>query len=252
MAGKKKAKSGGSKNKKSGRSEDEPNANVGNGLILVDPSRCRFQHSRIRANFSGCGRSVYETLDGIKEGKTKVSDLPPIQVLVGNSENNNDGPWYFSLNNRRLWVLKRLRDEGYLEKYGNKVAVRVRKPKSKQEKERYTVSNCALEAKVMGEKKKLPGATPIIPQQQQQQHHDDNADDINGEPSTNASDKTSENRKFAIASDTNKSPSLPADTSSDGNDDDEDEDSDTQLVATTRSFFGAMMMDDSSSDDEND
>ena len=28
------------------------------------------------------------------------------QVLIGPDENDGLGPWYFSLNNRRLWVLK--------------------------------------------------------------------------------------------------------------------------------------------------
>jgi hypothetical protein len=60
-----------------------------------------------------------------------------------------DGPWYFSLNNRRLWVLKRCREEGLLK--DNQIAVRVRQPKSASEASRYTVENCALEAKIMRE-----------------------------------------------------------------------------------------------------
>ena len=118
--------------------------------------------------------------------KLGFSDIPPNQVLVGHdddndndndngndnddNENDNDNdddrekePWYFSLNNRRLWVLKQLRDEGYLEQYGNKVAVRVRLPKSQQERERYTTKNCAVDARIMGEKEKQS-----VQQQQQQ------------------------------------------------------------------------------------
>lgn len=79
------------------------------------------------------------------------SDLPPIQVIVGPST-EHDGPWYFSLNNRRLWVLKRCRDEGLLP--NNEIYVRVRKPKSDQEAERYSLQNCALEAKIIPEKQK--------------------------------------------------------------------------------------------------
>ena len=37
------------------------------------------------------------------------------------------------------------------EQYNNKISVRVRLPKSKAEAERYTVANCALEAKFMRE-----------------------------------------------------------------------------------------------------
>ena len=85
----------------------------------------------------------------------EVSDLPPILVLVGDESMDDElGPWYFSLNTRRLWVLKRLREQGHLEKFGNKVAVRVRRPNSQKEKERYTPSNCALEARLILEKKK--------------------------------------------------------------------------------------------------
>jgi hypothetical protein len=192
----------------------------GEVLLAVDPDRIRFQHSKIRPFFSGCGRSVIETLEEIRTGHIRPSDLPPIQVLVGlqqqrrhqqeqkqkqdgarmrrtmtrnptidvttltttgtkmkygnvkghrkkkgvnndatidhddeDDEDRDDGIWYFSLNNRRLWVLKRCREEGLLVPYGNKVLVRVREPKSQQERERYTVKNCALEAKILTEKK---------------------------------------------------------------------------------------------------
>ena len=52
-------------------------------LLQADPSRIRFQYSRIRPVFSGCGRSVQATLDDIREGRLLPSDLPPIQVLAG-------------------------------------------------------------------------------------------------------------------------------------------------------------------------
>jgi len=48
----------------------------------IDPERIRFQHARIRPYFSGCCRGVVETLDEIRQGKLKPSDLPPIQVSV--------------------------------------------------------------------------------------------------------------------------------------------------------------------------
>lgn len=118
--------------------------------IMVDPARVRFQFSKIRPFFSGCGRRVEDTLEEIRQGKIKASDLPPIQVLLGPIEEETGEPWYFSLNNRRLWVLKRCREEGLLP--NNQVYVRVRKAKSEKEVSRYTVENCALEAKFMLEK----------------------------------------------------------------------------------------------------
>jgi hypothetical protein len=59
----------------------------------------------------------------------------------------DDGPWYFALNNRRLWVLKRCREQGLL--MDNQILVRVRAPKSQAERERYTLDKCVVEAKVM-------------------------------------------------------------------------------------------------------
>ena len=50
------------------------------GFVWVDPARVRFQHSRIRPHFSGCGRSLDETLDSIRNKNMLPSDLPPIQV----------------------------------------------------------------------------------------------------------------------------------------------------------------------------
>jgi hypothetical protein len=70
------------------------------------------------------------------------------QVIVGPED--DEGPWYFSLNNRRLWVLKQCREEGLLE--NNLIRVRVRQPKSGSEEERYTLENCAVEAKFIREK----------------------------------------------------------------------------------------------------
>lgn len=70
------------------------------------------------------------------------------------------GPWYFSLNNRRLWVLKRCREEGLLLP-SNLVRVRVRQPKSASEVARYTVQNCALEATLMREPSSVNASTSL-------------------------------------------------------------------------------------------
>lgn len=116
------------------------------GSALVDPRRIRYQHARIRATFSGCGRLVVDTLQAIRDGQIKPEDLPPIQVVGGPLEDGEER-WYYSLNNRRLWVLKQCREEGLLT--NNTIQVRVRQPKSAAEAERFTLEKCALEARFL-------------------------------------------------------------------------------------------------------
>lgn len=151
-------KKSGKRSKNNNQKLQTDNGAGGSWFIYIDPERIRYQHARIRPYFSGCGRSVTDTLEEIRQGRLQPSDLPPIQVIPGppinsnNSSNNNnedddDCRWYFSLNNRRLWVLKQCRKEGLLQ--DNVVRVRVRLPKSKAEAERYTLDKCALEAKFM-------------------------------------------------------------------------------------------------------
>lgn len=70
-----------------------------------------------------------------------VCDLPKITVIL------NEGT-YFSLNNRRLFVLKELRSRGLLD--GDTIGARV-KVALEREKERYTVDRCSLVAKIMRE-----------------------------------------------------------------------------------------------------
>jgi hypothetical protein len=53
----------------------------GGGFLYIDPARIRFQHSRIRPYFSGCGRSVVGTLESIRRGEITPDKLPPIQVI---------------------------------------------------------------------------------------------------------------------------------------------------------------------------
>ena len=72
--------------------DDLPTPNV-DGLIAVDPRRIRFQYSKIRPHFSGCGRSVVSTLDSIRNGELSPSDLPPIQVLVGPVDEEDAQRW---------------------------------------------------------------------------------------------------------------------------------------------------------------
>ena len=89
---------------------------------------------------------MVQTFNDIREGRLKPTELPFIQVIVGPIADDGER-WYFSLNNRRLWVLKRCREEGLLE--NNQIRVRVREAKSSSEMERYSLQNCALEAKFL-------------------------------------------------------------------------------------------------------
>jgi hypothetical protein len=110
-------------------------------IIDIDPDCIRFTHARIRPYFTGCGRKVEDTLSDIIGGKMSVYDLPKITVIL------NKGT-YFSLNNRRLYVLKELRSRGLLD--GDTIGARVKIP-LEREKERYTAGRCSLVAKIMRE-----------------------------------------------------------------------------------------------------
>jgi len=67
---------------KSQQQQQQQQQQAQNGFLFVDPARVRFQHSRIRPLFSGCGRSIYETLESIRNREISAMDLPPIQVCL--------------------------------------------------------------------------------------------------------------------------------------------------------------------------
>lgn len=69
--------------------------------MILDPRIIYFTHSRIRDTFSGCGRTIAQTESEILSGTLKVSDIPMITVLF-------DGARYYSHNNRRLFLFKKL------------------------------------------------------------------------------------------------------------------------------------------------
>jgi hypothetical protein len=78
------------------------------GLFTIKPSTIHFTHSRIRGTFTGCGRSVNETLEILRKDPSYISNIPRIKVVT-------DGDKYYSMNNRRLWVFKQLEKEGLIE-----------------------------------------------------------------------------------------------------------------------------------------
>ena len=209
-----------------------------------------------RPYFSGCGRSVYETLEDIKEGKTNISELPPIQVLVGDESMDDDqGQWYFSLNNRRLWVLKRLREEGHLEKYGNKIAVRVRRPKSQQERERYTLANCSLEARIIPEKKKTQKQQQLLQPQKQNQNQQNENQNQSSKPThveNNVNVDVDDDGGGDNGDDDGNGDEEGSDDNVENDDEDSDSDDDSRAAVTMRNRFAITMLDDSSSSDDDD
>lgn len=100
--------------KKAGKKNGGGSAGGGGGFstLDVDPRHVRYAHSKIKPHFSGCGRTIEQTLDEIRDGKTRPSDLPMITVLLGPTDPAVDGgqqqqqQCFFSLNNRRLFVFK--------------------------------------------------------------------------------------------------------------------------------------------------
>eukprot|EP01061_Rhynchopus_euleeides_P009985 TRINITY_DN19307_c0_g1_i1.p1 TRINITY_DN19307_c0_g1~~TRINITY_DN19307_c0_g1_i1.p1 ORF type:complete len:374 (+),score=115.73 TRINITY_DN19307_c0_g1_i1:105-1226(+) len=134
------------KSDKSGRGSEQA------GLVPIDPAVVYFTHARIRPQFS-CGRRIEDTIEDVATGKITVEDLPPI-TLIASMTPCGLGPPYFSLNNRRLYTLKNLRERGII----TTVNVRVKPPlDSKRERERYTVDKMSLTARLMGVK--APGET---------------------------------------------------------------------------------------------
>jgi hypothetical protein len=101
-------------------------------IIDIDPTIIYFTHSRIRKSFTGCNKTLNDTLQEIINSKIKPSDLPIITVYY-------DGTNYFSQNNRRLWILK----ECIKLKLIDNIKVLIKKIGNK----RYIASNCSLTAK---------------------------------------------------------------------------------------------------------
>ena len=103
-----------------------------------------------RPNFSGCGKRIEETISEIENGILNLGDLPFITVLRAPDGN------YFSLNNRRLYVLKHLRSTGFLEARSNSIKVRVKLPLPREIK-KYSTAKCSLTSRIMKERPALAG-----------------------------------------------------------------------------------------------
>jgi len=55
---------------------------MGELVINLDPLEIAFSYKKLSPNFSGCGRTLQQTLDDILEGRIFASDLPQIAVLA--------------------------------------------------------------------------------------------------------------------------------------------------------------------------
>jgi hypothetical protein len=111
--------------------------------ILVDPDRIYFTHSKISRSFSGCGMKIEDTIEEILDGRLPLESLPQITIIQSKDH-------LFSLNNRRLFVLKHLRNVGFLASSGHLVKCRLKEAKER-EREKYTVEKCSLVASFMGD-----------------------------------------------------------------------------------------------------
>lgn len=109
--------------------------------ITLDPRVIRYTHARIRPIFSGCGKRLDDTIQELLDGVISIQDVPLITVVENEGE-------YFSLNNRRLYVIKHMQSIGKLE--GNTIEV-YPKTALEKEKKRYTAQRCTLHAKLMPE-----------------------------------------------------------------------------------------------------
>lgn len=76
------------------------NGGAAGGEVEVDPRRIRYQSSKVRPYFS-CGRKLVEQLELLRNGDVAVESIPRIHVVFG-KERDDDGLWFFGLNNRRL------------------------------------------------------------------------------------------------------------------------------------------------------
>jgi hypothetical protein len=156
--------------------------------IEIDPDLIYFTHSRVRPFFTGCNKRIEQTFEEIVNGETKLSDLPLITVIY-----NEDS--YFSLNNRRLFLFKKLKREGKLP--GNKIMAQLKMP-LEREKSRYIPSRCSLQAKLMREH------TPKSGEEKEGEEGNDEDVDDDDEVEEETEDRTKDNTNNAKLSSCDK------------------------------------------------
>lgn len=109
--------------------------------VLIDPSVVYFTFSRIRPQFS-CGRTIQSTLESIQRGELDVNSLPTITIL-----HDPHSGHFFSLNNRRLYLFKKLKEMGLIQA----VQARLKAvPDTRRMGEKYSAEKCSRTATLMG------------------------------------------------------------------------------------------------------
>ncbi|VBB18986.1 hypothetical protein YASMINEVIRUS_1518 [Yasminevirus sp. GU-2018] len=103
--------------------------------IMIDPDIVYFTHSRFRKQFTGCNKTIDQTLNEIRSGQITVNDIPKITVYT-------DDNHYYSQNNRRLYLFKTCKKEGLL--HGDVVSVFVKRIPVKKS---YSAETCSLTGK---------------------------------------------------------------------------------------------------------
>lgn len=75
-------------------------------VTKINPSIIYFTHSKIRQRFTGCGKLLEETYQELSSNPLLIDRLPKIKVIY-----DPEKDIYYSMNNRRLWVFKKLYNE---------------------------------------------------------------------------------------------------------------------------------------------
>lgn len=73
----------------------------------MKPSQIYYSQNSINEKFDN-GYTIYATLNACKNHPFVIYEIPPIRVC------KKDGKWY-TLDNRRLWVFKRLEEQGHVD-----------------------------------------------------------------------------------------------------------------------------------------
>ncbi|XP_056022114.1 uncharacterized protein LOC130054980 [Ostrea edulis] len=75
-------------------------------LSRINPSEIYYSQDSIKEKFFD-GQTIYSSLSECREKPYVINMIPTMRVCL------KDGKWY-TLDNRRLWVFKRLEAEGYI------------------------------------------------------------------------------------------------------------------------------------------
>ena len=63
---------------------------------FINPNKIRYTQNNIKSSFSN-GNSIYDTIKGLKSGKIKPGDIPPIRIFEKHGQR-------YTLDNRRLYA----------------------------------------------------------------------------------------------------------------------------------------------------